>query len=61
MTGNQLIEKIKETNLCDCEVFVNFTHKGNAGHVVEIKNVSVECTDMSLFIDVGKIDDIIEE
>ena len=61
MTGNDLIKKIKQTNLCDCEICVNFSFEGNGSYVVGIEGVSIECTDLNIFIDIGKIDDFIKK
>jgi hypothetical protein len=61
MTENELIDKIKKTNLGDCEISINFSYKENGAYVAEIKDVIVECTDLHLFINIGKIDDMLNE
>lgn len=60
MTGIELIKKIKETGLENCEISINFTYDNNSAYIAKIKNVNVECTDLNLFIDIGKIDKIIQ-
>jgi len=61
MKGIELINKIKETKLEDCEISVNFSFNGNGAYIAEIKNIGVECTDLNVFIDIGNIDYLINK
>ena len=59
MTGIQLIKLIEDTGIEDKEISINFTYENNSAYVCEIQNVSVECTDINIFIEIGSIDKII--
>lgn len=60
MKGTELIKLIKQTGVEEKEVSINFSYENNGSFVVEIKGVDIECTNENIFINIGKIDKILE-
>lgn len=60
MKGQEIIDFINENKMNDVDVSVVTSYKGNGALVLNIKRLSIECTELNMFIDVEPIDSYVE-
>lgn len=59
MTGQEIIDFIKENDMQDKDVMIYFAYEENSSSVAIIKSIGVDADDSTTFIDIGNIDDLL--